>query len=55
MVEVTGVEVMGNSASADELEERLIDFAVRVINVADKLPKTGWLLRSSGLADREAP
>ncbi len=30
---------MGNSASADDLEERLIDFAVRVIKVADRLPK----------------
>jgi len=46
-------KVMGNSASATVLEERLIDFAVRVINVADKLPKTpvgkhiaGQLLRS---------
>ena len=44
---------MGNSTSADNLEERLIDFAVRVIKVADKLPKTpvgkhiaGQLLRS---------
>ncbi len=44
---------MGDSASADVLEERLIDFAVRVIQVADKLPKTpvgkhimGQLLRS---------
>ncbi len=44
---------MGNSADANVLEERLIDFAVRVINVADKLPKTavgkhiaGQLLRS---------
>ncbi len=44
---------MGNSASADSLEERLIDFAVRVIKVADRLPKTpvgkhiaGQLLRS---------
>ena len=31
---------MGKSASADELEDRLIDFAVRIIKVADKLPKT---------------
>jgi four helix bundle protein len=45
--------MMGNSASADDLEERLIDFAVRVIKVADRLPKTpagkqiaGQLLRS---------
>jgi len=44
---------MGNSTSADNLEERLIDFAVRVIKVADRLPKTpvgkhiaGQLLRS---------
>jgi len=44
---------MGDLASADNLEERLIDFAVRVIKVADKLPKTpvgkhiaGQLLRS---------
>jgi len=39
--------------SADQLEERLIDFAVRVIKVASKLPRTpvgkhvaGQLLRS---------
>ncbi len=31
---------MGNSTSADNLEERLIDFAVRVIKVADRLPMT---------------
>ena len=44
---------MGTSASADNLEDRLIDFAVRVIKVAGKLPKTsvgkhiaGQLLRS---------
>ena len=44
---------MGDSANAEELEERLIDFAVRVIKVADRLPKTpvgkhiaGQLLRS---------
>ncbi len=44
---------MGDSANADKLEERLIDFAVRVIKVADKLPKSavgkhiaGQLLRS---------
>ena len=44
---------MGDSANAEELEGRLIDFAVRVIKVADRLPKTpvgkhiaGQLLRS---------
>jgi len=31
---------MGNSTSANDLEERLIDFAVRVIKVADKLLQT---------------
>ena len=46
-------EVVGNASSADDLEERLIDFAVRVIKVADRLPKTpagkhiaGQILRS---------
>ena len=44
---------MGNAAKANEIENRLIDFAVRVIKVADALPKTaaakhiaGQLLRS---------
>ncbi len=44
---------MGDSTNADNLEKRLIDFAVRVIKVAGKLPKTpvgkhiaGQLLRS---------
>ncbi len=44
---------MGNTASANELEERPIDFAVRVIKVAGKLPTTpvgkhiaGQILRS---------
>jgi len=44
---------MGDPTNADDLEERLIDFAVRVIKVAGKLPKTpvgkhvaGQLLRS---------
>ena len=31
---------MGDQAKADELENRLIDFAVRVIKLADALPKT---------------
>lgn len=31
---------MGDSKQADELEDRLIDFAVRVIKVADALPET---------------
>src|SRR5262245_41046228 len=31
---------MRDEKSADELENRLIDFAVRVIKVADALPKT---------------
>lgn len=44
---------MGDGDKATEIEERLIDFAVRVIKVADALPKTpvgkhiaGQLLRS---------
>ena len=44
---------MPNATQADDLEERLIDFAVRVIKVADALPKSpvgkhiaGQLLRS---------
>ena len=44
---------MSDQTQADELENRLIDFAVRVINLADALPKTpagkhiaGQLLRS---------
>lgn len=31
---------MGNADKANEIEERLIDFAVRVIKVADALPKS---------------
>ena len=31
---------MGDSAKANELEDRLIDFAVRIIKVADALPKS---------------
>ena len=31
---------MGDAAKANEMEDRLIDFAVRVIKVADALPKT---------------
>jgi hypothetical protein len=34
------IEVMGDSTKANELEDRLIDFAVRIINVADALPAT---------------
>ena len=41
---------MGDADRASEVEDRLIDFAVRVIKVADALPKTpagkhivGWL------------
>ena len=44
---------MGDADRASEVEDRLIDFAVRVIKVADALPKTpagkhiaGQLLRS---------
>ena len=44
---------MGDAEKANEIENRLIDFAVRVIKVADALPKTpagkhtaGQLLRS---------
>jgi len=44
---------MGDAANANEIENRLIDFAVRIIKVADALPKTpagkhmaGQLLRS---------
>ena len=44
---------MGDAAKANAIEERLIDFAVRVIRVADALPRTpvgkhiaGQLLRS---------
>jgi len=44
---------MRDSVHANDLEDRLIDFAVRVIKVADRLPKTpvgkhiaGQLLRS---------
>jgi four helix bundle protein len=43
----------GSSSVADQLEERLIDFAVRIINLANRLPKTpagkhiaGQILRS---------
>ena len=45
---------MGNASKANEIEDRLIDFAVRVIKVADAIPKTvaskhivGQLLRSA--------
>jgi four helix bundle protein len=31
---------VGDSVQADDLEDRLIDFAVRVIKVADSLPET---------------
>ena len=31
---------MGDSSKANELEDRLIDFAVRIIKVADALPKS---------------
>jgi hypothetical protein len=31
---------MGDSAKANELEDRLIDFAVRIIKVADALSET---------------
>jgi len=31
---------MGNAAKANEIEERLIDFAVRIIRLADSLPKS---------------
>ena len=31
---------MGDQTKTDELEDRLIDFAVRVIKLADALPKT---------------
>ena len=31
---------MGDAAKANEIEDRLIDFAVRVIRVADALPKS---------------
>ena len=44
---------MGDVSKANEIEDRLIDFAVRVIKLADALPKTpsgkhigGQLLRS---------
>jgi four helix bundle protein len=44
---------MGDAKKANEIEERLIDFAVRIIKVADALPRTpagkhiaGQLLRS---------
>lgn len=32
-------EQMGDTAKANELEDRLIDFAVRIISVADALPE----------------
>ena len=32
--------VIGRQSRADELEERLIDFAVRVVNLSASLPKT---------------
>jgi four helix bundle protein len=44
---------VGDQSKADELEERLIDFAVRVVNLSASLPKTaagkhiaGQILRS---------
>ncbi len=44
---------MGDASKANEIENRLIDFAVRIIKLADALPKTpsgkhisGQLLRS---------
>ena len=44
---------VGNQTKADELEERLIDFAVRIVNLSASLPKTaagkhiaGQILRS---------
>jgi hypothetical protein len=32
--------IIRNQDKADELEERLINFAVRIINLSSKLPKT---------------
>lgn len=32
--------VVGRQSRADELEERLVDFAVRVVNLSASLPKT---------------
>ena len=32
--------VIGHQSRADELEERLIDFAVRIVNLSASLPKT---------------
>jgi four helix bundle protein len=44
---------VGDQSKADELEERLIDFAVRIVNLSASLPKTaagrhiaGQILRS---------
>src|SRR6185369_9483129 len=44
---------IGDQSKADELEERLIDFAVRIVNLSASLPKTaagkhiaGQILRS---------
>jgi hypothetical protein len=34
------MQKMGDSAKAVELEDRLIDFAVRIIKVADALPES---------------
>ena|SRR5437867_3622956 len=45
--------MIGNQAKADDLQDRLVDFAVRIINLASRLPKTpagrhvaGQILRS---------
>ena len=32
--------LIGNQSQADKLEERLIDFAVRIVNLSASLPKT---------------
>jgi four helix bundle protein len=37
---IEGEKAMRDEKLADELEDRLIDFAVRIIKVADALPKT---------------
>jgi hypothetical protein len=46
-------KVLGDQSRADALEERLIDFAVRVVNLSANLPRTtagkhiaGQILRS---------
>ena len=60
-------EIVNPSQRADELEERLIDFAVRIIKLTSRLPKTpagrhiaGQILRSGtspapNYGEREAP